>query len=67
MAQGTVRWFDDERGFGFIAVDDGGPDVFVTWNDITRPDGATLREGESVSFEIKVGSKGPQAQRVRPS
>ena len=62
MAQGTVKWFNSEKGFGFIAPDDG-PDVFVHFSQILTPGG--LETGQRVEFEITQGSKGPQAQRVR--
>ena len=62
MAFGTVKWFNSEKGFGFIAPDDGA-DVFVHFSQILTPGG--LETGQRVEFEITQGSKGPQAQRVR--
>lgn len=66
MPQGTVRWFDAERGFGFLAPEDGSPDVFVHASEIVGGGGATvLREGQAVVFEIGENDRGPQALRVR--
>jgi CspA family cold shock protein len=66
MPQGTVRWFDAERGFGFLAPEDGSPDVFVHVSEIVGDAGAkVLREGQAVEFEIGEGDRGPQARRVR--
>ena len=66
MPEGTVRWFDTERGFGFLALADGGDDLFVHASEILGGDGPTaLREGQSVEFEIGEGDRGPQARRVR--
>ncbi|ALE72601.1 cold-shock protein [Pseudonocardia sp. EC080610-09] len=66
MQQGTVRWFDAERGFGFLAPEDGSPDVFVHASEIVGGGGATvLREGQAVEFEIGENDRGPQALRVR--
>ena len=64
MSQGTVRWFDVERGFGFLAPDDGSPDVFVHASEVVG-DGTVLREGQAVVFEIGENDRGPQALRVR--
>ncbi|MEV7549156.1 cold-shock protein [Amycolatopsis sp. NPDC089917] len=64
MAQGSVKWFNGEKGFGFIAQDDGGPDVFVHYSEIQGSGFKTLDEGQRVEFEIGQGQKGPQAQRV---
>ena len=66
MPQGTVRWFDAERGFGFLAPEDGSPDVFVHASEIVG-DGGTkvLREGQTVVFEVGENDRGPQALRVR--
>lgn len=63
MASGKVKWFNDSKGFGFIEVDDG-TDVFVHHNDIQGEGYKTLTEGESVTFEIVQGEKGPRAQNV---
>ena len=66
MPQGTVRWFDPERGFGFLAPEDGSADVFVHASEVPS-DGGTrlLREGQAVEFEIGEGERGPQARHVR--
>ncbi len=64
MPQGTVRWFDVERGFGFLAPDEGSPDVFVHASEVLG-DGTVLREGQAVVFEIGENDRGPQALRVR--
>ena len=66
MAQGTVKWFNSEKGFGFIAVADGGPDVFVHYSEIQGKGFRTLEENQKVEFEVGQGTKGPQAQNVRP-
>ena len=65
MAQGTVKWFNGEKGFGFIAQDGGGPDVFVHYSEIDGSGFRSLDEGQRVEFEIGQGQKGPQAQAVR--
>jgi CspA family cold shock protein len=65
MAQGSVKWFNSEKGFGFIAQDGGGPDVFVHYSEIQGNGFKTLDEGQRVEFEIGQGQKGPQAQQVR--
>ncbi|HEY0498357.1 cold-shock protein [Kutzneria chonburiensis] len=65
MAQGNVKWFNSEKGFGFIAQDGGGPDVFVHYSEIQGNGFKTLDEGQRVEFEIGQGQKGPQAQSVR--
>jgi CspA family cold shock protein len=65
MAQGSVKWFNSEKGFGFIAQDGGGPDVFVHYSEIQGSGFKTLDEGQRVEFEIGQGQKGPQAQQVR--
>ena len=64
MAQGTVKWFNAEKGYGFIAVD-GGADVFVHYSAIQMDGYRTLEEGQRVEFEISLGQKGPQAESVR--
>ncbi len=64
MAQGTVKWFNGEKGFGFIAVD-GGADVFVHFSAIDMPGYKSLEENARVEFDITQGQKGPQADRVR--
>ncbi|MCM6779015.1 cold-shock protein [Nocardia sp. CDC159] len=65
MSQGTVKWFIGEKGFGFIAQDGGGPDVFVHYSEISSSGYKTLDEGQRVEFEIGQSQKGPQAQSVR--
>lgn len=64
MVQGTVKWFNSEKGYGFISHD-GGPDVFVHYSEIEGNGYKALEEGQSVSFEITQGKKGPQASAVR--
>jgi CspA family cold shock protein len=66
MAQGSVKWFNAEKGFGFIAQDDGGADVFVHYSAIQSQGYRTLEEGQRVEFEITKGPKGPQAEQVVP-
>ena len=65
MAQGTVKWFNSEKGFGFIEVDGGGPDVFVHYSAIDMPGYKSLEENSRVEFEVSQGQKGPQADGVR--
>ncbi|MCK0090431.1 cold-shock protein [Rhodococcus sp. NPDC060086] len=65
MAQGTVKWFNAEKGFGFIEQDGGGADVFVHYSEISGSGFKSLDEGARVEFEIGQGQKGPQAQGVR--
>jgi cold shock protein len=66
MAQGTVKWFNSEKGFGFIAVDGGGPDVFVHFSAIESSGYRSLEEGQHVEFDTTQGPKGAQADRVHP-
>jgi cold shock protein len=66
MTQGTVKWFNGEKGFGFIATEDGGDDVFVHYSAIQADGFRTLDENQKVEFDVKQGSKGPQAENVRP-
>ena len=65
MAQGTVKWFNGEKGYGFIAQDDGQADVFVHYSEIAGSGFRNLEEGQRVEFEIGQGNKGPQATAVR--
>ena len=65
MAQGTVKWFNSEKGFGFITKD-GGPDVFVHFSAIQSNGYRELRENQRVEFDVKSGDKGPQAENVNP-
>ncbi|MBU6146514.1 MAG: cold-shock protein [Paenibacillaceae bacterium] len=63
MQKGTVKWFNAEKGFGFIEVE-GGKDVFVHFSAIVSDGYRTLEEGQSVEFEVVQGSRGPQAENV---
>jgi len=65
MARGTVKWFNAEKGFGFITVDEGGQDVFVHYSAIDMAGYKSLEEGQAVTFEVGTGSKGPQAEAVK--
>jgi cold shock protein len=65
MAQGTVKWFNAEKGFGFIAQEGGGDDVFVHFSAIQMPGYKSLEENQRVEFEVTQGPKGPQAENVR--
>jgi cold shock protein len=64
MTQGTVKWFNGDKGYGFIAVE-GGQDVFVHFSAITGGGYRSLEEGQKVEFDITQGQKGPQAENVR--
>ncbi len=66
MATGTVKWFNAEKGFGFIAPDDGGPDVFAHYSAIATQGYRTLEENQKVEFDITQGQKGPQASNITP-
>ena len=66
MAQGTVKWFNAEKGFSFIAQDGGGPDVFVHFSAIQADGYRSLDENQRVEFEVVQGQRGPQADAVRP-
>ena len=66
MATGTVKWFNAEKGFGFIEQDGGGPDVFAHYSAIATQGYRELREGQAVSFDVSQGPKGPQAANIMP-
>jgi CspA family cold shock protein len=65
MATGTVKWFNAEKGYGFITQDGGGPDVFAHFSAIQATGYRTLEENQRVEFEITQGPKGPQADQIR--
>ena len=66
MNTGTVKWFNPKKGFGFIAPDDGGNDVFIHHSNIETDGYASLNEDQKVEFEIEQGEKGPHATKVIP-
>jgi CspA family cold shock protein len=65
VAQGTVKWFNAEKGYGFISVEGGSSDVFVHYSAIQMEGYKALEEGQAVEFEVVQGNKGPQADNVR--
>ena len=65
MATGTVKWFNETKGFGFISPSDGSADVFVHYSAISSEGFRTLKEGQSVTYEVENGPKGPQASQVQ--
>ena len=67
MSFGTVKWFNDAKGFGFIAPEDGTPDVFVHFSAIAAKGFRSLQEGQRVSFDVVQGPKGSQASNVEPA
>ena len=67
MATGTVKWFNDAKGFGFITPDGGGEDLFAHFSAIQGNGFKTLKEGQKVSFEITTGQKGKQASNIQPA
>ena len=66
MAKGTVKWFNADKGFGFIAPEDGGKDLFVHHSEIQCGGYASLNDGQEVEFEVGQGQKGPCANKVKP-
>ncbi len=64
--KGTVKWFNDSKGYGFITPDDGSKDVFVHHSAVVMQGFKTLAEGQAVEFEVVQGQKGPAAENVRP-
>ncbi len=66
MAQGTVKWFNGDKGFGFISQDGGGPDVFAHFSAISASGFRSLDENQRVEFEVTQGQKGLQAENIRP-
>lgn len=66
MPAGTVKWFNESKGYGFIAPDDGGDDIFVHFSAINATGFRTLSEGQAVTFDVERGPKGLQARNVSP-
>ncbi|MCH6159930.1 cold-shock protein [Streptomyces marispadix] len=67
MATGTVKWFNAEKGFGFIEQEGGGPDVFAHYSNINATGFRELLEGQTVNFDVTQGQKGPQAENIVPA
>ena len=66
MQTGTVKWFNDAKGFGFIAPDDDGEDLFAHFSEVKSEGFKSLSDGQKVSFEVKQGPKGKQAANIKP-
>ena len=66
MLQGTVKWFNDAKGFGFLETEEGGPDIFAHFSAIEMEGFRTLKQGSKVSFELVQGPKGNLAHKIRP-
>jgi CspA family cold shock protein len=67
LSFGTVKWFNEQKGFGFITPEEGGKDLFVHHTNIDSPGFRTLQEGQRVEYEAAEGRKGPEARNVRPA
>jgi CspA family cold shock protein len=67
VATGTVKWFNEQKGFGFIAPEGGGDDLFIHQSNIDMDGHRTLDEGQTVEYEVGEGKKGPEATKVRPA
>ena len=67
MATGTVKWFNDAKGYGFLTPDDGGEDLFAHFSAIKMDGFKTLKQGQRVTFDLKEGEKGKQADNIKPA